>query len=704
LLHDALAPGAWTRPRGYATPRATMDLRATIPSLLLLACRPAASAATATAEPPPSRAPAEDGRGEASVLLGSSAFRVDDSLERVAFIDGTQRLVAAAGEGGVVVFERASGRRLLHIDVYAHDLAVLPGERSIAVASEDGIRRFSLADGAPEPPLLRAQGHVTRVALDPAGPHLAALGETGPVRVIAVDTGEALASFGGELEYEELMFVPGTRYVAASRMDRVGLWDWRVGRLEHQLPTAQIGEFGVAADGAWIAIVGYGQGSWNMSLWSLRNGQRMFTAPVVGTGTIASTPDGARVLMNAGSAVIAWDADSGRQLRVMGPTSSYARTIAVSADGALVAAGGNDNAVGLWRLDDGERLTPDDGHRGAIAALGFSPDGRHLYTGSLGDSAARLWSVDGGPSLLQAACEGGFGAATFDPRSHQLYTAAHLHAALEQGDGAGRELITAFDLDGVERLRFRAALSLVRGMRALGDGTLAVAEGGRLSIVEPSAAAPRWSSESLARRDFDDADVAFTADGAAAALYALSAWMIVDLEQRAITRRGEAECRRIQAAAAADRGRTLVTALDHDELWLWRDGEVTARLATDGPVEAVAIDPTGAFVVYATARALGRWDLADGRRWLVPRRRASEVAINAEGDRVAVGYHNSTVELLPAAALKAGPEAPRRAPEPRDACKDRGGESYGILGMLGDPDDRHLYEGMFAPPDAPKDK
>ena len=80
------------------------------------------------------------------------------------------------------------------------------------------------------------------------------------------------------------------------------------------------------------------------------------------------------------------------------------------------------------------------------------------------------------------------------------------------------------------------------------------------------------------------------------------------------------------------------------------------------------------------------------------------MAINAEGDRVAVGYHNSTVELLPAAALKAGPEAPRRAPEPRDACKDRGGESYGILGMLGDPDDRHLYEGMFAPPDAPKDK
>ena len=65
----------------------------------------------------------------------------------------------------------------------------------------------------------------------------------------------------------------------------------------------------------------------------------------------------------------------------------------------LWAAAGVLLAVGTWRVDlfdagTGRPVGTRDGHRGWVTAVRFTPDGRHLVSGSA-DGTAVVWSVPG---------------------------------------------------------------------------------------------------------------------------------------------------------------------------------------------------------------------------------------------------------------------------------------------------------------------
>src|SRR2546423_357823 len=73
--------------------------------------------------------------------------------------------------------------------------------------------------------------------------------------------------------------------------------------------------------------------------------------------------------------------------------------VAFAPDGRLLASGGQDDCVRLWRLPDGtagpatlEESACLDGHSGGVASLAFSADGRTLATGDWG-RALRLWDT-----------------------------------------------------------------------------------------------------------------------------------------------------------------------------------------------------------------------------------------------------------------------------------------------------------------------
>jgi len=232
-------------------------------------------------------------------------------------------------------------------------------------------------------------------------------------------------------------FVPGARLALASGDDAaLSVWNIDSGTREHRFEghTAKVVDIAVSDDGAWAATA-----SWDRSarLWSLRDkkagpvlaghkgpvnavafsadGAHVFTASYDGMIRMFETATGEFVrpiykhgwginvlkrlpaanqlvfgALNGTAAVV--DIATGEKVADLGESDRPILALAVTRQPGLIATGGGDGSVRVFRLGDFQPIEEYQNPYGPTWALAFAPGGAALYLAGLDDFVTR-WIV-----------------------------------------------------------------------------------------------------------------------------------------------------------------------------------------------------------------------------------------------------------------------------------------------------------------------
>jgi len=139
-------------------------------------------------------------------------------------------------------------------------------------------------------------------------------------------------------------------------------------------------------------------GSWDgtVSVWDMRDGSltRSLQAYPHPISSVAATPDGTCLFAGSGAhpTVVGWTMPEAKRAFSLCGHKKGAACVATSPDGRMLAVGGYDNVIYLWRLSDQRLVALLRSHGSSVRSVSFSPDGVLLASGSE-DGEVRLWDI-----------------------------------------------------------------------------------------------------------------------------------------------------------------------------------------------------------------------------------------------------------------------------------------------------------------------
>ncbi|MBW2525882.1 MAG: protein kinase [Deltaproteobacteria bacterium] len=317
--------------------------------------------------------------------LWSVDFSRDGALLASGSADNTVRIWSARGnDGDSTTSGHSSSVWAVHFS---------PDGSQLVSASRDGtVRQWNVATAKPERVLVGHSGSVQAAAFSPDGRWIASAGDDRHIRLWETATGkEGHVLAGHAASVRSVAFGPSGALLASSGMDdSVRLWDLRSGDPLHVFVGHEACANSVRFDPAGLLLASAG---WDQTvrLWDVRS--REAKATIGGHETevwgVSFSPDGRSIASIGSDGTIRLSAVDGEEQRVLGRHPVRGSDLAFHPDGQQLYSAGSESSAYRWSLDSGAALRLI-GHRGDVNAIAVAPTGDLVATGG-DDTTVRIW-------------------------------------------------------------------------------------------------------------------------------------------------------------------------------------------------------------------------------------------------------------------------------------------------------------------------